>query len=163
MQARMSPARIESILTEGRRVKEGQSPHCQAVSETARSDGSCVQRDTYWPVVHETPLVLAQDQVLPEGKLASHDQGHAAVPMGLRHVEEALVLVYGSRRPVETGAEARGMKTSPRSGEVNLESVWPGLGVPLRCSGDSAMSPLVLSYSSSSTVSITNNFNLICI
>ncbi len=125
--------------------------HCQAVSETARSDGSCVQRDTYWPAVHETPLVLAQDQVLPEGKLASHDQGHAAVPMGLRHVEEALVLVYGSRRPVETGAEARGMDTSPRSGEVNLESVWPGLGVPLRCSGDSAMSPLVLSYSSSST------------
>ncbi len=55
--------------------------HCQAVSETAGSDGSCVQRDTYWPAVHETPTVVAQDQgVLPEGKPASHDLGHVAVP-----------------------------------------------------------------------------------
>ncbi len=126
--------------------------HCQAVSETARSEGSCVQHDTYRLVVHETPTVVAQDQgVLPEWKLASHDQGHAAVPTCLRHVEEALVLVYGSRRPVETGAEARGMDASPRGGESNLESVWPGYGVPLRYSGDSAMSPLVLSSSYSST------------
>ncbi len=29
--------------------------HCQAVSKTAGSDGSCVQRDTFWPAVHETP------------------------------------------------------------------------------------------------------------
>ncbi len=48
--------------------------HCQAVSEAAGSDGSCVQLDTYWPAVHETPTVVAQDQgVLPEGKPASHD------------------------------------------------------------------------------------------
>ncbi len=41
--------------------------HCQAVSEAAGSDGSCVQRDTYWPAVHETPTVVAQDQgVLPK-------------------------------------------------------------------------------------------------
>ncbi len=57
---------------------------------------------------------------------------------------------YGSRRPVETGAEARGMDASPRCGEANLESVWPGSGGPLCYSGDSAMSPLVLSSSSSS-------------
>ncbi len=70
--------------------------HCQAVSETAGSDSSCVQRDTYWPAVHETPTVVAQDQgVLPEGKPASHDQGHAAVPTCLRHVETTLVLVSG--------------------------------------------------------------------
>ncbi len=31
---------------------------------------------------------------------ASHDQGHAAVPTCLRHVETALVLVSGSRHPV---------------------------------------------------------------
>ncbi len=69
MQAHMFPARIESILTEVRRVKEGQSTHCQAVSEAAGSDGSCVQRDTYWPAVHETLTVVAQDQgVLPKGK-----------------------------------------------------------------------------------------------
>ncbi len=70
--------------------------HCQAVSEAAGSDGSCVQRDTYWPAVHETPTVVAQDQgVLPEGKPASHDQGHAALPTCLRHVETTLVLVSG--------------------------------------------------------------------
>ncbi len=39
---------------------------------------------------------MAQDQVFfPEGKPASHDQGHAAVPTCLRHVETTLVLVSG--------------------------------------------------------------------
>ncbi len=67
--------------------------HCQAVSKTAGSDSSCIQHDTYWHAVHETPTVVAQDQgVLPEGKLASHDQCHAAVPTCLRHVETTLVL-----------------------------------------------------------------------
>ncbi len=51
--------------------------HCQAVSYIAGSDGSCVQRDTFWPAVHETSTVVAQDQgVLPEGKHALRDQGH---------------------------------------------------------------------------------------
>ncbi len=54
--------------------------HCQAVSETAGSDDSCVQCHTIWPAVHEAPTVVAQDQgVLPEGKPASHDQGHTAM------------------------------------------------------------------------------------
>ncbi len=40
--------------------------------------------------------MVAQDQgVLLEGKPASHDQGHAAVPTCLRHVETTLVLVSG--------------------------------------------------------------------
>ncbi len=70
--------------------------HFQAVSEAAGSDGSCVQCDSYWPAVHETPTVVAQDQgVLPDGKPASHDQGHAAMPTCLRHVETTLVLVSG--------------------------------------------------------------------
>ncbi len=29
--------------------------HGQAVSNTAGSDGSSIQRDTFWPAVHETP------------------------------------------------------------------------------------------------------------
>ncbi len=29
--------------------------YCKAVSETVGSDGSSVQRDTFWPAVHETP------------------------------------------------------------------------------------------------------------
>ncbi len=70
--------------------------HCQAVSETAGSDGSYVQCDNYWPAVHETPTVVAQDQgVLPEGKPALHDQGHASVPTFLRHMETNLVLDSG--------------------------------------------------------------------
>ncbi|KAI2645917.1 enzymatic polyprotein [Labeo rohita] len=72
MQARLSPARIESILTAVARVKEG--IHCKAVPTTAGSHGSCVQHHTFWPAVHETPRVVAQDQgVLPEGKPVSHD------------------------------------------------------------------------------------------
>ncbi len=44
-------------------------PFGQAVSEVAGSDGSCVQRDTIWPAVHENPTVVAQDQgIFPEGK-----------------------------------------------------------------------------------------------
>ncbi len=43
--------------------------HCQAVLKTTGSDVSCVQCDTFWPAVHETPTVVAQNQgVLPEGK-----------------------------------------------------------------------------------------------
>ncbi|KAI2657538.1 Transposon Ty3-G Gag-Pol polyprotein [Labeo rohita] len=246
--------------------------HCQAVPATAGSDGSSVQRDTFWPAVHETPTVVAQDQgVFPEGKPTSHDQGHAALPTCPGHVEEALVLVsgpgvgsslsprnasdgrvphrlgsghewppcprsverspthvahklpgdagrvsgsetlspgpkrppcvgphrqhlggllhqppgrsafaplvqagapdpcvvpgqtplaesslcswasqLGSRHPVETGAEARGMDASPRGGEADLESVWSSPGGPVCHEGEHAMSPLVLSSSSSS-------------
>ncbi len=51
----------------------------------------------------------------------------------------------------ETGAEARRMDASPRCGEANLKSVWPGSGGPLCYSGDSTMSPLVLASSSSSS------------
>ncbi|KAI2645737.1 enzymatic polyprotein [Labeo rohita] len=68
MQARLSPARIESILTAVTSVRRPVT-HCKAVPATAGSDGSCVQRDTFWPAVHETPTVVAQDQgVLPKGK-----------------------------------------------------------------------------------------------
>ncbi len=58
---------------------------------------------------------------------------------------------YGSRHPVEAGAKARGMDASPRGGEADMESFWPGSNGPLCDSGDSAMSPLVLSDSSSSS------------
>ncbi len=52
--------------------------HCQSVSKTVGSDISCVQHDTFWPAVHETPTVVAQDQgVLPKGKTPLHDQGHS--------------------------------------------------------------------------------------
>ncbi len=45
--------------------------HCQAVSKIAGSDGSYVQRDTFWPAVRETPTVVAQDQgVFPEGSFS---------------------------------------------------------------------------------------------
>ncbi len=55
-----------------------------------------------------------------------------------------------SRHPVEAGAEARGMEASPRGGEADLESFWPGTGGSVCDSSDIALSPLVLSDSSSS-------------
>ncbi|KAL0173154.1 hypothetical protein M9458_033465, partial [Cirrhinus mrigala] len=60
-----------------RRSRESQRrpvTHCETVSTTAGSDGSRVQHDTFWPAVHETLTVVAQNQgVLPEGKPASQD------------------------------------------------------------------------------------------
>ncbi len=54
--------------------------HCQTVSETVRSYGSSIQRDTFWTAVHEASTVVAQDQrVSPEGQPPSHDQGHTVM------------------------------------------------------------------------------------
>ncbi len=76
----MSPARINPHVSQ--ESKRRPVTHCQAVSKTAGSDVSCVQRYTFWPAVHETPTVVAQDQgVLPEGKPTSHDQGLRALDM----------------------------------------------------------------------------------
>ncbi len=159
--------------------------------------------------------MVAQVQgVLPEGKHIPHDQGHAAMPTCLGHVEETLVLVSGpgpgsslpprnavvsyinhqgglrsrplyklarqilvwsqdkflslravyswasqcrSRHSVEAGAEARGMEASPRGGEADLESFWPGTGGSVCDSSDIALSPLVLSDSSSSVAHYPSN------
>ncbi len=70
--------------------------HCQTDSETVRSYGSSIPRDTFWTAVHETPAVVAQDQrVFPEGQPLLHDQGHVAMLTCLG-VEETLVAVPGS-------------------------------------------------------------------
>ncbi len=58
---------------------------------------------------------------------------------------------YVSRHPVEAGAEARGMEASPQGGEADMENFWPGSGGFVCDSSDIALSPLVLSDSSSST------------
>ncbi len=55
-----------------------------------------------------------------------------------------------SRHSVEAGGEARGMEASPRGGEADFESFWPGTGGSVCDSSDIALSPLVLSDSSSS-------------
>ncbi len=124
MQAHMSPARFESILTAVARGREGQSLTVKQF-QTVGSNGSCVQRDTSWSAVHETPRVMAQDQgVFPEGKPTSHDQGHAAVPTCLRHVETTLVLVSGP------GA---GSSLSPRNASDGCvpHRLWSGHEWPL--------------------------------
>ncbi len=137
MQARMSPARIESILTAVARVRVRDrhvfGPHRQ------HSGGLLHQpprRSAFVPPVQagvpDPWVVLGQT---PLAESSSHSWASQ----------------YGSRHPVEAEAEARGMDASPRCGEAELESVWPGTGGPLRYSGDSAMSPLVLSNLSSST------------
>ncbi len=62
--------------------------HCEALSKAIGSDGSCVQRDNFWPAAHETLAVVAQDhRVFPEGKPILHDQGHAVMLACLKHVE----------------------------------------------------------------------------
>ncbi len=58
---------------------------------------------------------------------------------------------YRSRHPVEAGAEARGMEASPRGGDADTKSFWPGTDGSVCDSSDIALSPLVLSDSSSST------------
>ncbi len=53
--------------------RSGASKSKPDLRKTAGSDGSCVQRDTYWPAVHATPTVVAQDQgVLPFAWSRSH-------------------------------------------------------------------------------------------
>ncbi|KAI2642466.1 Catalase-peroxidase [Labeo rohita] len=56
----------------------------------------------------------------------------------------------GSRRPVEAGAEARGMDASPRGGEADMGNLWSSPSRSLCHEGECTMSPLVLSSSSSS-------------
>ncbi|KAL0150469.1 hypothetical protein M9458_054286 [Cirrhinus mrigala] len=63
---------------------------------SSRQSRHCVQRNTFWPAVHETPAVVTQNQgVFHKGKPTSHGQGHAALPTCRRHVEKALVMVSG--------------------------------------------------------------------
>ncbi len=42
--------------------------HCEAFSKAVGSDGSCVQRDNFWPAAHETLALVAQNhRVFPRG------------------------------------------------------------------------------------------------
>ncbi len=67
MQARLSPAWIESILMAVARVREGRP---LTVKQFQKLLG----------------LMAAAFNVIPEGKPDPHDQGHAAMPTCLRHV-----------------------------------------------------------------------------
>ncbi len=70
--------------------------HCEDFFKAVGSDGSCVQCDNFWPAAPETwwVRVVAQDHtVFPKWQPISRDQGHAAMLMCLRHVEETLVPV----------------------------------------------------------------------
>ncbi len=91
MQACLSPARIESILTVVRRVREGLS---FTVKQLKKLLGLMAAVSNVIPF--GLLYMVAQDQgVLPEGKPTSHDQGHTVMPTCLGHVEEILVLVSG--------------------------------------------------------------------
>ncbi len=124
-------------------------PHCSRESESKRS--SCVgpHRQHSGGLLHQPPRRSA---FVPPVQAGVPDPW---VVLGQTPLAESSshswASQYGSRHPVEAEAEARGMDASPRCGEAELESVWPGTGGPLRYSGDSAMSPLVLSNLSSST------------
>ncbi len=105
--------------------------------------------------------MVARDQgIFPEGKSTSHDQGLSTVCASPRHVEKTLVLKSGpgagsSVSPVivSDGRVSHRLGNShewPRGGEADMENVLSGRGGPLRKSSECAMSPLVLSSSSSS-------------
>ncbi|KAI2657596.1 Transposon Ty3-G Gag-Pol polyprotein [Labeo rohita] len=86
MQARLSPARIESILAAVRRVKVGRS---LTVKQFQQLLGLMAAASNVIPfgLLYMRPLQwwLKTRGVLPEGKPASHDQGHAAMPTCLGH------------------------------------------------------------------------------
>ncbi|KAI2650039.1 Transposon Ty3-G Gag-Pol polyprotein [Labeo rohita] len=92
MQARLSPARIESILAAVRRVKEGRS---LTVKQFQQLLGLMAAASNVIPfgLLYMRPLQwwLKTKGVLPEGKPAPHDQGHAPRATYLRYVEETLV------------------------------------------------------------------------
>ncbi len=69
--------------------------HCQAVSKTAKSDVSCIQRDTFWPAVRGTPTVLAQDHGI---------QTHFARYGGLQGLTGTAMLQGGLRSSHSSGS-----------------------------------------------------------
>ncbi len=80
MQARLSPApvRLSPVPSERRPVA-----HSEAFSKAVGSDGSCVQRGSFWPAAHETLAVVAQDhKVFPEGQPISSLEAAAAFTTG---------------------------------------------------------------------------------
>lgn len=58
--------------------------------------GSCVQHHTFWPAVHKTIAVMAQDQrAFPMGQPILYDQGYMQMSFYPCYVEESLVPVPG--------------------------------------------------------------------
>ncbi len=55
----------------------------------------------------------------------------------------------GSRRPVEAGVEARGIETSPRGGEVDMQEVRPSGSGFVHVSRDDPLSTMVFAHASS--------------
>ncbi|KAL0172117.1 hypothetical protein M9458_032428, partial [Cirrhinus mrigala] len=107
----------------------------------------CVQRDTFWPAVHETPTVVAQNQgVLPEGKPASHD--NTAVVYYINHQGGLRsrplyklahqILVWSQEKLLSLRAVR--MDASPRSGEADLESVRSSASGSLCYEGECSIS-----------------------
>ncbi len=98
MQARLSPARIDSILATVKRVREGQSLTVKqfqkllglmAAASNVIPFGLLYMRSLQW--------WLRTTGFSPRGQPISHDQGHAARLMCLRHVEETVVPVTRPR------------------------------------------------------------------
>ncbi len=96
MQALLSPGQIESILTAVKRVREGQSLTVKQFQKLLRLMAAASNVIPFG-LLYMRPLQwwLKTKGFSPKGKSTSHDQGHVAMLMYLRHVEETLVLVSG--------------------------------------------------------------------
>ncbi len=159
--------------------------HGSSLSESARTHGSCIHGDTFWPPAHEIVSVVAQSQGIsskgqspeankgyvpgasypfyvvqtPVSDFGSHSRSvlssqdsafgteRVPVPQGDLH---SRAYECGSRLAVQTSCDTRGMETPPRSSQSNLGKILRSRGGPLCFTGDSTMSPLLLSDSSSS-------------
>ncbi len=168
MQARLSPARIESILAAVRRVREGQS---LTVKQFQRLLGLMAAASNVMPIglLYMRPLQwwLKTKGFSPRGnplrmiKVTRHCLRALDMWRQPWFLSQGPVLGAPYRRvrerrthpsPVgqtpcrDRGLCPGGMDASHRGGEADM---GPGSGGPLRYSGDSAMSPLVLSTSSS--------------
>ncbi|KAL0154075.1 hypothetical protein M9458_050534 [Cirrhinus mrigala] len=137
MQARLSPARIESILTAVVSVRKGRSlagpvlgaPCCRVMLAT---DASL----TGWGAVMDGHPAHAQrwstTSTTREVCVAPLVQAGAPDPCvvpGQTPLAESSSYSWASQLGSRHPAEARGMDASPRGGEADLESILPGSGV----------------------------------
>ncbi len=139
-------------------------PSSRMAHQLPRNDGSISGPEILPPAVERLPCPSAGGQhggsllhkspgrtafAPPEQTSAAGSAlgtGQVPVPQGDLHPR---AYECGSRFSVQTSCDTWGMETPPRSSQSNLGEILPSGGGPLCFTGDSTMSPLLLSDSSS--------------
>ncbi|XP_073669465.1 uncharacterized protein [Paramisgurnus dabryanus] len=136
----------------------------QLAHKLPRDDGSVLRPEMFHPSpagpsrvspdrqhvgsrVHQPPGGFAFTPFVQIGApYPSVDTGEVAVPQSSVH---SRVSESGSRRPVETGAEARGVEAPPSGGGVHLGEILPGGSGSVCVQRDDTLSAMVFSHTSS--------------